>query len=181
MSFHLFNRHSVLLILVSISTLLLTACGGGGGGNDGGGEGGSGGGNPGVVGLSQTGSTNSHNDNRRGIDCFGCHTSNPGNGTGTGTFITAGTSIQAINGFVEYYADVARTDMRARLPVDAYGNFYTVTAIDILTPNGMGFSLGAYMTIVMPNGSTRNMSGLVSHTTSNCNFCHRTGGSRSPL
>lgn len=164
--FQSFTHRSVLLILVSIYALLLTACGGGG--------------NPGVVDLSQTDSTNSHTDNRRGTNCLqsDCHTSG---GAGTVVFITAGTSISATNGFVEYYADLARTDLRARLPVDAYGNFYTVTAIDILTPNMSGFSLGAYMTIVMPNGSTRNMSGIVSHTTAGCNSCHRSGGSRSPL
>jgi len=161
----------VMLITLTLFALLLAACGGGGGGDS------SGGGVNGVVGISQTGSTNSHNDSRRGTDCMGCHTSGPG----TGVFITAGTSIQAINGFVEYYADSGRTDIRARLPVDAYGNFYTVTAIDILTPNISGFSQGAYMRVVMPDGSQRNMSGLVSHTTAGCNSCHRSGGSRSPL
>jgi len=182
MSFQYFPHRPTLLAVLSISALLLTACGGGGGGDsDPSGGGGGGGNNPGVVGISQTGSTNSHNDSRRGTDCMGCHTSGPG----TGVFITSGTSIPAINGFVEYYADLARTDRRARLPVDAYGNFYTVTAIDILTANipiGNGFaSLGGYVTIVMSNGSRRNMPGSISHTTAACNFCHSGPGARSPL
>ncbi len=152
--------------------LVLTACGGGGDSNLG-----NGGGGDGVVGLSQHGSTNSHNDSRRGTDCMDCHTSGPG----TGVFVTAGTSIGATGGYVEYYADSARTDLRAKLEVDAYGNFYTVTAIDILTPNMSGLSQGAYVTIVMPGGATRNMPGIVSHTTAGCNDCHSVAGSRSPL
>ena len=155
------------------SLLLLTASGGGGGVGDNGR-------NPAVAGLSQTGSTNSHTDSRRGSNCFDCHTSNPGNGTGTGTFITAGTT-GAANGFIEYYSDSARTNLRARLEVDGNNNFYTVTAIDILTPNGSGFSQGAYVTIVTSGGSRRNMGGIVSHTTAGCNECHRSGGVRSPL
>ena len=106
-----------------------------------------------------------------------CHTSGPG----VGVFITAGTSVGAAGGYVEYYADMARTDLRAKLEVDAYGNFYTVTAIDILTPDMSGFSLGAYVSIVMPGGAIRNMPGIVSHTTAGCNECHSVSGSRSPL
>jgi len=52
--------------------LVLTACGGGGDSNL---E--NGGGDDGVVGLSQHGSTNSHNDSRRGTDCMDCHTRGP--------------------------------------------------------------------------------------------------------
>ncbi|HEC19211.1 MAG TPA: hypothetical protein ENI97_07690 [Gammaproteobacteria bacterium] len=164
----------VISALASISLLILAACGGGGGG---GGDTGGAGGNPGVLGLSQHGSTNSHSDSRRGSDCMDCHTSGPG----TGVFITAGTSISGTGGYVEYYADTARTDLRARLEVDAYGNFYTVTAIDILTPNGSGFSQGAYVSVVMPNGSRRNMPGIVSHTSAGCNACHSSTGTQSPL
>jgi len=166
------------LTLAASLLFLLAACGGGGG--DGGGDdggGGGGGGNPGVVGLSQTGSTNSHNDSRRGTRCADCHT----NGPGTGVFITAGTSISGTGGFVEYYEESNRTTLRARLEIDAYGNFYTVTEIDLLTPNSMDFSLGTYVTIVMPNGTRRNMTGVISHTTASCNECHTSGGSRSPL
>jgi len=151
--------------------LVLTACGGGGDSNLG-----NGGGDDGVVGLSQHGSTNSHNDSRRGTDCMDCHTSGPG----TGVFVTAGTAIGATD--VEYYADSARTDLRASLEVDAYGNFYTVTAIDILTPDMNEFSQGAYVTVVMPGGgTTRDMPGIVSHTTAGCNDCHSVAGSKSPL
>ncbi|MCF6336809.1 MAG: hypothetical protein L3J84_02485 [Gammaproteobacteria bacterium] len=149
--------------------LLLTACGGGGDsnlGNDGG-----------VVGLSQHGSTNSHNDSRRGTNCMDCHTSGPG----TGIFVTAGTSIGGVGGYVDYYADMARTDRRARLEIDAYGNFYTVTAIDILTPDNSGLSPGAYITVVMPGGATRDMPGVVSHTSASCNVCHSVSGTQSPL
>ncbi len=175
MLFQFFARSVFLLVLsIFVLALVLTGCGGGGGGN---GNPGGGSGDGGVVGLSQNGSTNSHNDNRRGTDCMNCHT----NGPGTGAFITAGTSIGAAGGSVEYYADMARTDLRAKLEVDAYGNFYTVTAIDILTPNNMNLSQGAYITIVMPNGSTRNMPGIVSHTSASCNVCHSTGGTQSPL
>lgn len=163
-----------LTALAIFSLLLLTACGGGGGG--GGGSGGSGG-VVGVTGLSQTGSTNSHNDSRRGTDCLDCHTTG---GSGTGVFVTAGTT-SASNGFVEYYADPARTDLRARLEVDGYGNFYTVTAIDILTPNGSGFSQGAYVTIVTSGGSRRNMPGVISHLSAGCNECHSGPGTQSPL
>ena len=165
-----FKNTPILSAFGIASLLLLTACGGGGGG-------GGGGGNSGVIGLSQTGSTNSHTDSRRGQNCFDCHTNPPtGNGTGTGTFITAGTT-GATNGFVEYYADSGRTDLRARLEVDGNRNFYTVTPIDILTPNGSGLSLGAYVTIVTSSGSRRNMSGIVSHTTAGCNQCHGTSQS----
>jgi len=176
MSFQLFTYRCCLLVL-SISALLfvLTACGGGGGNNLGNGGGSSGSG--GVVGLSKNGSTNSHNDSRRGTNCMNCHTSGPG----TGVFITAGTSIGATGGYVEYYADMARTDLRAKLEIDAYGNFYTVTAIDILTPGTNGFSEGAYVTIGMPSGAIRNMPGIVSHTTAGCNDCHSATGSESPL
>lgn len=170
MPLHYFSRRSALLLAFSVFALLLSACGGGGGGGD------ESGGDPGVVGISQTGSTNSHTDGRRGTDCMGCHTSGPG----TGVFITAGTT-RASNGFVEYYADMARTILKAKLQVDGYGNFYTVTAIDILTPNAMNFSQGAYVTIVSSSGARRNMSGVISHTTAGCNFCHRSGGLRSPL
>jgi len=153
-------------------SLVLTACGGGGDsnlGNDGGG----------VVGLSQHGSTNSHNDSRRGIDCMSCHSSG---GSGTGVFVTAGTSVGGAGGYVDYFADMARTDRGARLEIDAYGNFYTVTAIDILTPDNIsGFSPGAYITVVMPGGVTRNMPGSVSHTSASCNVCHSAGGTQSPL
>ena len=164
------STRTALLSAFSIATLLLlTACGGGGGG------GGSGGGNPGTEGISETGSTNSHNDTRRGQDCMDCHTSGPG----TGIFITAGTTGSS-NGFVEYYADIARTDLRARLPVDGYGNFYTVTPIDILTNTGGG-SLGAYVTIVTSTGGTRNMPGVISHLSAGCNDCHSGPGTQSPL
>ena len=170
------STRTALLSATSIATLLLlTACGGGGGG------GGTGGGNPGVIGLSQHGSTNSHTDSRRGQNCFDCHTNPPGNGTGTGTFITAGTSIGATGGYVEYYADMARTNLRARLEVDGNGNFYTVTAIDVLTPNGSGLSPGGYVTIVMASGSRRNMPGGISHTTAGCNDCHSGPGTQSAL
>lgn len=153
--------------------LVLTACGGGGDSNLG-----NGGGDDGVVGLSQHGSTNSHNDSRRGTDCMDCHTSGPG----TGVFVTAGTSIGGAGGYVDYYADMARTDRRARLEIDAYGNFYTVTAIDILTPDNIsGFSPGAYITVVMPGGAIRNMPGSVSHTSASCNVCHSAGGTQPPL
>lgn len=161
-----------LAATVIATLLLLTACGGGGGGGGGGNGGGA------VVGLSQHGSTNSHNDSRRGTDCMGCHTSS---GPGSGAFITAGTSMTAAGGYVEYYADMARTDLHARLEIDAYGNFYTVTAIDLLTPNGSGFSPGAYVTIVMPNGSRRNMPGNISHTSASCNECHSAAGTQSSL
>lgn len=169
-----FTNTLTLSAICIASLLLLTACGGGGSG------GGSGGG-AGVVGLSQTGSTNSHTDSRRGSDCFDCHTNPPtGNGTGNGTFITAGTT-GAVNGFVEYYSDSARTNLRARLEVDGNNNFYTVTPIDILTPNGSGFSQGAYVTIVTSTGSRRNMPGVISHTSAGCNDCHSGPGSQSPL
>ena len=174
MHFHIGTASSfrqTLLSAFSITTfVLLTACGGGGGG-------GGTGGNPGVLGLSQHGSTNSHTDSRRGTDCMNCHTSGPG----TGVFVTAGTSISATGGYVEYYADQARTDLRARLEVDANGNFYTVTAIDVLTPNGSGFSPGAYVTVVTAGGTHRNMPGQVSHTSAGCNQCHSGPGSQSPL
>jgi hypothetical protein len=160
-----FKTHFILSAFSITTLLLLTACGGGGGGG--------GGGVAGVVGLSQHGSTNSHTDSRRGSNCFDCHTNNPGNGTGTGVFITAGTT-GATNGFVEYYADSGRTVLRARLEVDGNRNFYTVTPIDILTPNGSGFSQGAYVTIVTSGGARRNMSGSISHTTAGCNQCHGT-------
>jgi len=173
MSFQFFARYPELLAMLSIVVLplALTACGGGGSNN-------LSGGGSGVVGLSQHGSTNSHNDSRRGTNCMDCHTSGPG----VGVFITAGTSVGAAGGYVEYYADMARTDLRAKLEVDAYGNFYTVTAIDILTPDMSGFSPGAYVSIVMPGGGgIRNMPGIVSHTTAGCNDCHSVSGSRSPL
>jgi hypothetical protein len=166
--FHRTAAFAPLPVIVA-TMLLLTACGGGGGGDGGGGGG--------VVGLSQHGSTNSHNDSRRGTNCMDCHTSGPG----TGTFITAGTSIPATGGYVEYYSDSARTDLHARLEVDAYGNFYTVTAIDLLTPNGSGFSPGAYVTIVTAGGSRRNMPGIISHSSAGCNDCHSTTGTQSPL
>lgn len=131
----------------------------------------------GIVGLSLHGSTNSHTDSRRGQDCMICHTSGPG----TGVFITSGTSISDAGGYAEYYADSARTDLRARLEVDAYGNFYTVTPIDILTPNGSGLSQGAYISVVSANGARRNMPGAVSHISSSCNECHTVAGSSPPL
>ncbi len=62
-------------------------------------------------------------------------------GSGTGVFITAGTSIGGAGGYVEYYADMVRTDQRVKLEIDAYGNFYTVTAIDILIPNNIAIAL----------------------------------------
>jgi hypothetical protein len=107
-----------------------------------------------------------------------CHTAGPG----TGVFVTSGTAISAAGGYVRYYADSARTNLRATLEIDAYGNFYTVNAIDVLTPDPTtGFSDGAYVTIVMPNGSTRNMPGSISHTSASCNECHSVVGDRSPL
>ncbi len=175
MLFSLFSRHSLLPLALSISVLssMLTACGSengklGSGGNDDGG----------VVGLSQKGSTNSHNDSRRGANCGECHVNG---GPGTGAFVTAGTSIQAAGGYVEYYADLARTDLQATLEIDAYGNFYTVSAIDILVPDMNGFSQGAYITIAMPGEAARNMPGIVSHTSASCNVCHSVGGTQSPL
>ncbi len=178
MLFQLFARHPLLPLILSISVLffMLTACGSGSGN----GKLGNGSNNDdgGVIGLSQKGSTNSHNDSRRGANCMECHVNG---GPGTGAFVTAGTAIQATGGYVEYYADLARTDLRARLEVDAYGNFYTVNAIDLLTPNMSGLSPGAYITIVMPGGTTRNMPGAVSHTSASCNVCHSAGGTQSPL
>ncbi len=171
MSFQIFTYRYLLMLSIFMLLHVLTACGGGGDSHLGNGGGGSG-----VVGLSQHGSTNSHNDSRRGTDCMDCHTSGPG----TGVFVTAGTAIGAID--VEYYADSARTDLRASLEVDAYGNFYTVNAIDILTPDMNGFSQGADVTVVMPGEVTRDMSGIVSHTTAGCNDCHNSiAGPRSPL
>lgn len=166
-----FSR-TTLLTALSVTTLfLLTACGGGGGDGDPGDPG-----NPGVAGLSQHGSTNSHTDSRLGQDCMDCHT----NGPGIGVFISSGTAISAAGGYVEYYATSGRTGMpNVNLQIDAYGNFYTVTAIDLLTDGGSG-SPGAYVTIVMPNGSRRNMPGNISHLTPSCNECHGAAGAGQP-
>lgn len=162
------STRTALLSAFSIATLLLlTACGGGGGGDS------DNGGTLGVVGLSQHGSSNSHNDSRRGQNCFNCHTNPPGNGTGTGTFITAGTTTSTIGGYIEYFSDSGRNNLVARLEIDAYGNFYTVTPITELTPDPMsGFSLGTYVSVVTAGGSRRNMGVAVSHTTAGCNECH---------
>ena len=170
------STRTALLSAFSIATLLLlTACGGGGGSGSG------------VVGLSQHGSTNSHTDSRRGDNCLksGCHATG---GTGTGVFITAGTATSAIGGYVEYYSSDTLRDsstLVAKLQVDAYGNFYTVTGFGALTPNGAGFSPGAYVTVVTSSGTRRNMSpGVISHyqTSAGCNNCHNnTVGPRTPL
>jgi len=179
---HILSAFSIALLL------LLTACGGGGGGDGDDGGDGDGGGGGGVAGLSQHGSTNSHTDNRRGDNCLksGCHSAG---GSGTGVFITAGTAMSAIGGYIEYYSSDTLRDpstLVAKLQIDAYGNFYTVTPIDVLTPNipngSGGFaSQGGYVTVVSPGGTKRNMSGLITHTNSGCNFCHRLGGVKSPL
>ena len=154
------STRTALLSAFSIATLLLlTACGGGGGGDDDNGS---------VAGLSQHGSTNSHNS---GQNCFNCHTDDPGNGTGEGTFITAGTATSAIGGYVRYYSDIARTDLLAELEIDAYGNFYTVTAIDDLIPMPT-FSVGTYVSVFPAGGSRRDMGVKVSHSTAGCNECH---------
>lgn len=171
-----FTINFILFAFSIASLLLLSACGGGGGGGDGG--------NLGVPGLSQHGSTNSHSisdpQNRNGANCMDCHT----NGPGTGVFITAGTARSAIGGYVEYYSSDTQRDastLVAKLQIDAYGNFYTVTAIDVLTPVG-NVSQGAYVSIRMPDNTRRDMSpAVISHTSAGCNECHRSGGVRSPL
>ena len=145
--------------------LLLAACGGGGG---------SGGGGAGVVGLSQHGSTNSHNG---GTDCLSCHS--PGN-SGTGNFATAGTASGSSGETVRFYSDSSRNNLVAKLEIDAYGNFYTVTEIDELVYNPtLGYTPGVYVSIT--NGSNeRDMPGIITDNPS-CNFCHSGPGTQSPL
>jgi hypothetical protein len=118
----------------------------------------------------------------------GCHATG---GAGTGVFITAGTAMSAIGGYIEYYSDDLLRDnstLVARLEVDANGNFYTETTFDALTPSiligGTLYSPGAYVTRVTSSGTKTRMSpAVISHepTSAGCNECHRTGGVKSPL
>ena len=120
--------------------------------------------NCGETNNSSAGSSKSHNI---GQNCMNCHS--PG-GSGKGCFDVGGTAHTDETGDQTISEGVVRLytqpdgggELRATIPVDAKGNFYTTDAID--------FSGGVYPSAAGPSGSEMFMSSKI--TAGQCNSCH---------